>query len=689
MARKTKQERMAGIHETALACFSAAHAATEDQRDLSAEDRRFHTVAGAQWDGAIGAQFENKIKIEADKVHRQILRAETEYRENRITVDFVSREGDEDDDVADLCDGLFRADAHDSQAEEAFDTAFSEGLSGGFGAWRLSTEYVDEEDDEDDRQRIVFVPVYEADQSVFFDPNAKLYDKSDARYAFIVTPMTPEAYEDEWDDDPASWPVSTDTNTGDFLWSRPDAVYVAEYFVKEETTETIYRFMNPAGDVEVIKGEDMTEDAETDLAQRGFAFISEKKKRIRRIHKYILSGGGILEDCGYIPGTELPIIPFYGQRTYSNGSEHWMGMVRKAKDPQRLYNMQVSALAGISARGGVDKPILTPEQVAGHETVWAMDAVNDYAYLPLNSIDGPNGEPILSGPVGIKPAPQIPPALAALIQTASTDIADSLGNMDQGDEYSANLSGKAIELVQNRLDRQVYIYMSNFAKSMRVCGKVWLSMAREIYVEPRRKMRVMDSQDIAGFETINTPRLTGEGLDREGFSLKNAKFDVAVDVGATSSSARSATVRALASLLPMVGDPQAQQVMLATIGRNLEGEGISGMREYFRRVLVKMGVEEPTDADKEEAANAPPQQPSAQDIYLQSEAVKSQAEAEKVKAETVETIADTALAEARTVETLAGVENNQLSTAVDAAAKLREAATTPPPEQGREQRGSQ
>ena len=43
--------------------------------------------------------------------------------------------------------------------------------------------------------------------------------------------------------------------------------------------------------------------------------------------------------------------------------------------------------------------------------------------------------------------------------------------------------------------------------------------------------------------------------------LTKAKFDVAIDIGPTSSSKRSATVRSLTNMLPLMGDPMDQQVL--------------------------------------------------------------------------------------------------------------------------------
>ncbi|MBZ4251984.1 hypothetical protein LAJ57_13870, partial [Streptococcus pneumoniae] len=80
-------------------------------------------------------------------------------RNNRITVNFVSKAGEDRDDLAETCSSLYRADEQDSTAEEAYDNAFEEAVGGGFGAWRLRTEYEDEEDEDDERQRIRIEPI--------------------------------------------------------------------------------------------------------------------------------------------------------------------------------------------------------------------------------------------------------------------------------------------------------------------------------------------------------------------------------------------------------------------------------------------------------------------------------------------------------------------------------------------------
>ncbi len=206
MARKTKSQKLAEIHASAVAKFDAIQSTVRDEREQCLKDRRFYSIPGAQWEGEFGQQFANKPKIEVNKIHLSVIRIINEYRNNRVTVNFVSKDGAKNDKFADVCDGLFRSDEQDSVAEEAYDNAFEEAVAGGIGAWRLTTKYEDEEDEENENQRICIEPIFDADSTVFFDLQAKRQDKSDAKECFVLTSMTKEAYINEWDDEPDSWP---------------------------------------------------------------------------------------------------------------------------------------------------------------------------------------------------------------------------------------------------------------------------------------------------------------------------------------------------------------------------------------------------------------------------------------------------------------------------------------------------
>ena len=117
-------DKLRDIHEEAVLRFDDVSGAVRDEREQSLEDRRFYSISGAQWEGKLGEQFDNKPKFEVNKVHLSVIRIINEYRNNRISVRFMPKDGVADDDLADMCAGLYRADEYDSSAEEAYDNAF-------------------------------------------------------------------------------------------------------------------------------------------------------------------------------------------------------------------------------------------------------------------------------------------------------------------------------------------------------------------------------------------------------------------------------------------------------------------------------------------------------------------------------------------------------------------------------------
>jgi len=658
MARISKEQRLLDVHEEALSRFDDIQSALRDERLQCLQDRRFYSLSGAQWEGPLGYQFENKPRFEVNKIHLAVIRIINEYRNSRVTVDFIAKDGATNEELAETCDMLFRADEQDSTADEAYDNAFEEAVAGGFGAWRLRSCYEDEYDPENEHQRIKIEPIFDADSSVFFDLDAKRQDKADARYCYVVHSVTREAYKEEWGDDPSDWPKLV--QQVEFDWDTPDVVYLAEYYRVEEASELIRTFRNIDDSEEKYSQSDFEADEELEETLAAIGAVEVKQRRIkrRRVRKYILSGGKILEDCGYIPGTCIPVVPVYGKRWFVDNVERCMGHVRLAKDAQRLKNMQLSKLGEISALSSVEKPIMVPEQVAGHQVMWAEDNIKNYPYLLVNPINSTDGTQQFAGPLAYTRSPAIPPALAGLLQLTEQDMADILGNQGEADKIVSNISGKAVEMIQQRLDGQTFIYMSNFAKAMKRCGEIWLAMAQEIYVEEGRKMKGVavtgDTQPLV----LMRPKVDEEtGRIEFEHDLSDAKFDVVADVGPSSASKKSAAVRALTGMMQITSDPETQMVLQALALMNMEAEGLGDVQDFFRKRLVGMGVVKPTEEELAEmelaAGQGQPQDPNA--IYLQAAAEEAVAKAEKARADVIDTIADAELKQAKTAEVLAGI----------------------------------
>lgn len=460
--RRTMNRKLRQVHERARTEFQSAESAVRNEREQCLEDRRFYSIAGAQWDGAWAEAFSNKPKLEVNKIHLSVIRVINEWRNNRLDVTFTSKDGTDAGRLADSCAELFRADEEDSGAEEAYDNAYEEAVGGGIGAWRYRACYEDEGDDENEYQRIKIEPIHDADTCVFFDANCKRQDKADARRCWVLTSFTHEAYEEKYGEDPSTWPKSIwiDNNSG-FEWVTADIVWVAEYYEVEEQPDVIEVWVERAtGNEQRLRASELDEEEPDELGSRRSLRRSgwrrERTKRItrKRVRKYIMDGAKVIEDCGYIAGPNIPVVVTYGKRWVVDSVERCMGHVRLAKDVQRLKNMQLSKLAEISGKSTIEKPILTPEQVSGHEIYWSRDNIEDYPYLLVNPILDANGAEVATGPIGYTKPPQVPQALAALLQITEQDMSDLLGNQQAGEEMQPNASGKLLELVQAKLDMQ-------------------------------------------------------------------------------------------------------------------------------------------------------------------------------------------------------------------------------------------
>jgi hypothetical protein len=683
MARENRDDRLKRIHREAVTEFNTIQATMKDERIQCLEDRRFYSIAGAQWEGSLTEQYANRPRFEVNKVALSVMRIISEYRNNRITVDFIPKDGSTNLKLADTCDELYRADEQDSQADEAYDNAFEEAVGGGFGAWRLTNQYEDEGDPENEKQRIVFQPIFDADASVFFNLDAKRQDKKDARRCYVLSAMTRAAYIERYEDDPSTW--IKDVQLNEFDWQTPDVVYLCEYYAKEEVSETLRIFRSLDGEEAKYTEADFDDDPDLErmLLATGSVEVRQRRIKKQKVHKYLLSGGRVLEDYGLIAGSEIPIIPVYGKRWYIDNIERCQGHVRLAKDAQRLKNMQLTKLGEISAYGTVQKPIMTAEQVAGHELMWAEDNVKQYPYLLVNPVTNADGNEQPQGPLDYTRAPEIPPAMAALLQITEADMQQILGTQQAGEIMQPNMSGKAVELIQNKQDMQTFIYLSNFGKAVKRCGEVWLSMARDIYVEPNRRMKAIQTTGEPRTVELARPIVNKDtGAIETENDIADAKFDVAVDVGPSTTSRRASVVRAITGMMQITQDPQTLSILGSMAMMNMEGEGLSDMQQYFRKQLLKMGVIEPNEEEAAAMAEelaAMKQEPDPQAELAKGLTMEAQAKASKAMADTEASLANAEKSRAQTIEILSKISEAELVTGLGVAQEIRPPSQPVPP----------
>ena len=672
---KTLQQQ----HELALTRFDRAYTPQENVRDKCIEATRFARVSGGQWEGATAAgtklddQFEKYPKFEINKVATELNRIIAEYRNNRITVKFRPGDKQASDELSNKLNGLFRADYQETDGGEACDNAFDDAATGGFGCFRLASQLVNEFDPMDERQRIAIEPVYDPARSVWFDPDAKKYDKSDAAWAFCMYSLSTAKYEEEYGKTPNSMDL-TSLSSWEYDWFTPDVVYIAKYYEVRKESVDLISYQSPITGEVATYDSDQIEDVKDELTEAGFIEVARRSVKRRRVYVSIVDGENFLEKPSRIPGEHIPLIPVYGKRWFIDDVERVEGHVAKAMDPQRLYNMQVSMLADSSTQDQGSTPIVDAEQIRGYETHWAERNKKRPAFLPLRSLKDKAGNIVQpANALGYTQPPALNQAMATLLQLTSADIQEVTGGSQAMQQMPSNIAQETVNNLLNRSDMASFIYLDNMAKSLKRAGEVWLSMAREVYGS-EREVRIVNedgTDDVVLMAEAIRDQQTGVVVALNDLTV--GKYDVMVDVGPSYTARRDATVAALTKLLQNMAptDPM-RPALMGIIVDNMDGEGLDDFKEFNRKQLLQQGVVKPRNPEEaqllQQAQEAQANQPDpnmvaamAQDKLAQAELITAQTDAAntQIKAFTaqndaVETSASTVLKVAQAEEIRSG-----------------------------------
>ncbi len=629
--------------------FDRAYTPQQDVREKCIEATRFARVPGGQWEGATAAgtklddRFEKYPKFEINKVATELNRIIAEYRNNRITVKFRPGDKEASEELANKLNGLFRADYEETGGGEACDNAFDDAATGGFGCFRLTSMLVNEYDPMDERQRIAIEPVYDPSRSVWFDPDAKKYDKSDALWAFCMYSLSPEKYEAEYGKTPpASLDVTTMTSW-EYDWFEPEVVYIAKYYeVRKESVDVISYRQPITGEIATYDS-DQIEDIEDELALAGFQEVARRSVKRRRVYVSVVDGQNFLEKPRRIPGEHIPLIPVYGKRWFIDDIERVEGHIAKAMDPQRLYNLQVSMLADSAAQDPGQVPIFDPEQVRGLEKHWEDRGKKRPAFLVARAPRDKAGNPIgPAAPGSFTPAPQLSPAIATMLQLTSADIQEVTGSSQAMQQMPSNIAQETVNNLMNRADMASFIYLDNMAKSLKRAGEVWLSMAREVYGS-EREVRVVNedgTDDIALMNAQVVDSQTGRVVALN--DLSTGRYDVTVDVGPSYTARRDATVSVLTNVLStMLPNDPMRPAIQGIILDNIDGEGLDDFKEYNRNQLLTSGIVKPRNEKEQQivmqAQQAAANQQNPEMVLAQAQMVAAQAEVQKATNETAQT----------------------------------------------------
>jgi hypothetical protein len=632
------------VHERAMRRFDTVAVPQRELRAQSLEARRFVTISGAQWEGPWLEQFENTPRPEVDKITKSLEKIETDYRENRLTVDFLPADDFADDETADTLDGCYRADSAFFGSDLARDNAFKEGIRGGFGAYRATEDHEDPDDPENENLRVNPARIIvDADQCVYFDGASVLYNHADAEWAFVVSADPRILAEEKWGaGNLAAWPLVGWQYAWD--WYTPDLVRTAEYYEVEHVADRLITFTQGiSGETQRYYDSEIDGAATRELRALGWKSKAKKVDR-RRVHKYVLNGTKVLKDCGFILGPKIPVIPYYGRFEFVDNMIRWRGHVAKRMDSQRIYNASIGKVVETQSLSPFDVPIVDPDQV---DPVileqWARGNIDRTPLRLLKVLRNPDGSIAQAGPIGKIEPPQVPPATVGLLTIASADLTDQDDNADQ---VKSNISADAMDIAAARVDAKSGIYLDNMRLTIQWEGEVYKGKAREAYYEPGRKIATLTADGKDSTATIAEPYLDQNNVYRIRNDLSQGAYKVVSSVQESTATKRQKTVRQSMELAAVATQAQAMdlaQASLLTATMNMDGEGQDELQTWARNKLIALGVVKPTPEEAQQIAQAQAAQgqqpPSPADQALMATAAQAQSQAELNKASSVDKLA--------------------------------------------------
>lgn len=647
MADESGQNDLLKLHRDAMSQFDDITEAEKDQRSQGIEDIQFSQVAGHQWDERAAEVRKNRPRYEINKVALPVAQLVGDQRQSDIGIKVRPFGNGADQKIATTYQGLIRNIQNASRFRNARDIAFKEMATGGYGAWRIVTEFADKESFDFD-QDIKIKTIRSALSSVYFDETAVDENKRDARWCYVVDEIPIATFRRLYPNAAVSAIDDQAHKTYHRGWVTETTIRIAEYWRRIPTRKRLLQL----SDGRVVEFEQV-KDVLDELAAQDppVTVLREKSVKSHQVLFYKISGAEVLEGPKKWAGKFIPVVPLYGFNHWMDGKHYYRGMVRFAKDAQRVYNYITSARVEAGALAPIDPYWATTAQAMGHETEWARINVSN---KPIQFYEE---DPKSPGPPKRTGSPAIQSELITQTQQADADIQATTGRFapSLGDN-PANQSGRAIIAQQRQGDVGTFELLDSLSKAVEYTAEILIDLIPKTY-DGERQIRVIADDGKTDIVTINQTILDKEsGETKLVNDLTVGKYDVAVDVGPSFVTKRAETLEFLQGIMQAV--PNISQFILDLVMKNLDFPDAPELEKRMRRFQLAQGFVEPTEEERAEIeANQPEQEgPTPEQMLFAGKLDEIELKNEKTKAETQKTLAEVKKTQSETAENIAQVQ---------------------------------
>lgn len=555
--------------------FDRAATAESKNRENWVADVRFARL-GEQWPDAVRKQreLEGRPCLTLNKLPAFIRQVTNDARQNSPSIKFHPVGDGADKATAKVLDGLVRNIEYTSNADVAYDTALEHAVTGGFGYFRISTEYAgDDTFDQDIRIERIANPL-----SVYGDPLCLDADSANWNESFITDWWDIEAFRKKWRGADES---NFDADSKDMVgWRDGNDVQVAEWWTREDEPAKLLRLSNG---IILFEPEYLKMKQFYDV--QGVSVVGDRPTTTKRVTQRIITGCEVLETNRWA-GKYIPIVPVYGDDVIVEGERHLLSLVRFAKDPQQMHNFwrtastELVALAPktpfIGARGSFDTDAAK----------WATANSASHPYIEYDPVAGgapPQRQPFSGPPAG---------ALQEAMNSAD-DMKSIMGLYDASLGARSNeTSGRAILARQREGDVSTFNYVDNLSRAIRHAGRIIADLIPKVYDAPRI-IRVIHEDGTNKNVPINQKHapdpdeMQDQAEEMQGitriFDLTAGKYDVTCEAGPSYTTKRAEAATQMVEFMRAV--PAAGGMMGDLVAKNLDWPGADDIAERLKAML--------------------------------------------------------------------------------------------------------
>ena len=579
------------IIDTARHRMTMAIAAYSESREDELDDLRFYAASpdnAWQWPadvlatrGAVQGQTINaRPCLTINKLPQHVRQVTNDQRQNRPSGKVIPADDKADVEVAEIFNGIVRHIEYMSDADVAYDTACENQVAYGEGYIRILTKYTNDQSFDQD----IEIGRIRNSFSVYMDPTIQDPCGSDAQWCFVTEDVMLEDYERMF---PDAQPVSAlqsqgvgDSSTSQ--WINEDTIRIADYYYVEHEKATLNLYY---GNVSAMSGS--PEDKQ--MVANGMKPIKNRTVDIKKVKHCKINGFEVLESNDWA-GDWIPVVRVVGNEFEVDGRLYVSGLVRNAKDAQRMYNYWVSQEAEMLALAPKAPFIGYGGQFEGYEQQWKTANTTNWPYLEVN----PDVTDGMGGPLPLPTRSQPPMAQTGLIQAkmgASDDIKGTTGQYDSSLGATSNeRSGKAIMARERQTDTGTYHYVDNLARAIRHITRQIIGLIPKIY-DTERVARIIGEDGETGQAKINPMQQepVNKIVDQNGIEIEKiynpsvGTYDVMVTTGPSYMTKRQEALESMGQLLQ--GNPQLWAVAGDLFIKNMDWPGAQEMAKRFAKTI--------------------------------------------------------------------------------------------------------